>query len=117
MTADDAGTLASACLAAWTGGDVEAVRGMIHDDVTFDGPLGHTEGADEYMEGLRGMSRMVSGVHQHRIAVDGEDVFIAYDLLTEVAGPIPTVGWYRVRDGRIAALRAYFDPRPLLGGG
>jgi limonene-1,2-epoxide hydrolase len=26
-------------------------------------------------------------------------------------------GWYRVRDGRIAALRAYFDPRPMLGGG
>jgi len=51
------------------------------------------------------------------VAVDGEDVFIVYDLLTDVADPIPTAGWYRVRDGRIASLRVYFDPRPLVGGG
>jgi ketosteroid isomerase-like protein len=117
MAANDPGTVARECLAAWTGGDVESVRGMIHDDVTFDGPLGHTEGADEYMEGLRGMARMVKGADQHRVAVDGEDAFIVYDLLTDAAPPIPTVGWYQVRDGRIASLRVYFDPRPLVGGG
>jgi hypothetical protein len=27
------------------------------------------------------------------------------------------VGWYRVTDGRIASLRVFFDPRPLLGAG
>jgi limonene-1,2-epoxide hydrolase len=117
MTANDAGSVAKACLEAWTGGDVESVRGMIHDDVTFDGPLGHTEGVDEYMEGLRGMARLVKGAEQHRVAVDGEDVFIVYDLLTDTAPPIPTVGWYRVREGRIASLRVFFDPRPLVGGG
>jgi limonene-1,2-epoxide hydrolase len=100
-------------LEAWTGGDVASVRGMIHDDVTFDGPLGHTEGADEYMEGLRGMARMVKGAEGHHVAVDGEHVFIVYDLLTDTAPPIPTVGWYRVRDGRISSLRVFFDPRPL----
>ncbi|HZM37964.1 MAG TPA: hypothetical protein VFB94_02560 [Acidimicrobiales bacterium] len=51
------------------------------------------------------------------MAVDGEDVFIVYDLLTDSAPPTPTVGWYRVRNGRIASLRVYFDPRPLVGGG
>ena len=115
MTGHDAAKVARECLAAWTGGDVGAVRGMIHDDVVFDGPLGHTEGADEYMEGLRGIARIVKGADQHRLVVDGQDVFIQYDLVTDVAEPIPTVGWYRVREGRIAALRVFFDPRPLLG--
>ncbi len=23
-------------------------------------------------------------------------------------------GWYRIRDGKVAALRVFFDPRPLL---
>ena len=117
MTGHDAGKVASECLAAWTGGDVDSVRAMIHDDVTFDGPLGHTEGADEYMEGLRGIARIVKGADQHKVVVDGDEVFIVYDLLTDTAPPIPTVGWYRVPDGRIASLRVFFDPRPLLQGG
>jgi len=117
MTAYDPGTLARDVLAAWTGGNVEAVRAMIHDDVVFDGPLGHTEGADEYMEGLRGIARIVKGADPHKVIVDGDDVCIVYDLLTDVADPIPTAGWYRVRDGRLAELRVFFDPRPLMAGG
>lgn len=44
---------------------------------------------------------------------DGDDVCIVYDLLA--AGQrLPTVGWYHFRDGRISAIRAFFDPRPLV---
>jgi hypothetical protein len=69
------------------------------------------------MEGLRGIARIVKGADPHKVIVDGDDVCIVYDLLTDVADPIPTAGWYRVRDGRLAELRVFFDPRPLMGGG
>jgi hypothetical protein len=49
---------------------------------------------------------------------EGEDVCIIYDLVTHTpTARIPTAGWYRVRDGKIASVRAFFDPRPLTFAG
>ena len=37
-----------------------------------------------------------------------------YDLVTKTApAPIPTAGWYRVRHGRVVAVNAFFDARPI----
>ena len=48
---------------------------------------------------------------------DGDDVCILYDLVTnDPPDTIPTVGWYRVKDGKVVSVRAFFDPRPLLEG-
>ena len=42
------------------------------------------------------------------------DLDTTRSLVTHVpAARIPTAGWYRVRDGKIASVRAFFDPRPL----
>ena len=36
------------------------------------------------------------------------------DLITNTpAGTIPTAGWFQLRDGKIAAIRVFFDARPL----
>jgi hypothetical protein len=40
-------------------------------------------------------------------------VCILYDLVTELAGPLPTSTWYHVQDGKIDSVRDYFDARPL----
>ena len=40
-----------------------------------------------------------------------------YDLLTGNAPPAPTVNWMHVEDGKIAQIRATFDPRAILGVG
>jgi hypothetical protein len=85
----------------------------LRDDVTFDGPLGHTEGADAYVHGVSPMADNVQGIDLKKTVVDGDDVFILYDLLSEPAGALPAVGWYHFRDDKIASVRAYFDPRPL----
>lgn len=106
--------IASRCLAAWSSGDLDTTRSLLHDDVTFTGPLGATEGADAYIEGIQGMVRIVERAEQREAFGDGEDVCIIYDLVTHVpAARIPTAGWYRVRDGKITSVRAFFDPRPL----
>ena len=48
--------------------------GAAADDVRFVGPLALTVGADEYVTGVEGMSRFVTGAEQHQVIVDGDDV-------------------------------------------
>jgi ketosteroid isomerase-like protein len=111
----DAGSIASRCLAAWTSGDMVATRALLDDGMRFVGPLGQTLGADEYVAGVSALGEYVTGADQHEVIVDGDDVCIVYDLLTDTtAGPIPCAGWYQVRDGKVTWVRVFFDPRPLL---
>lgn len=107
---------AIACLETWTApdGDTESARQYLHDDMTFRGPLGETNGADEYVAGLKGLSQAVDGAEQHAVIADGDDVCIVYDLLAAGGQRLPTVGWYHFRDGRISTIRAFLDPRPFL---
>jgi len=117
MSETDAKTVATECLKAWTTGDLDRTRSLLHDDVTFTGPLASTQGVDDYMTGIDRMSAIVSRADQTQVVVDGDDVCIAYDLITnDPPATIPTVGWYRVKDGKVVSVRAFFDPRPLLQG-
>ncbi len=95
--------------------DFAAVRPLLHDDVTFKGALGTTEGAEDYISGLRRMMAAMTGMERRVIVAEGEEVFQVYDLtLSEPVVTLPIAQWLTVRDGRIAALRVYFDPRPLF---
>jgi ketosteroid isomerase-like protein len=116
MSADaDPGSVASKCLAAWTSGDLATTRALLHDDVEFTGPLGRTAGADAYIDGIQGMVTIVDHAEQREVFAEGENVCIIYDLVTHTpAALVPTAGWYRVRDGKIHSVRAFFDPRPLV---
>lgn len=115
MTDDDPKVVASRCLAAWSSGDLATTRALLCDDVVFSGPLGTTEGADHYIEGIRRMVESIERADQRQVFAEGQNVCIVYDLICRTgAATIPTAGWYTVRDGRVASVRAFFDPRPLL---
>jgi ketosteroid isomerase-like protein len=118
MTAPDAASAAITCLEAWTSGDLATTRSLLADDVTFEGPLGHTEGIDDYMRGIEGMAKMVERAVPVQVIAHGDNVCVIYDLITSSPpATLPTAGWYHVRDGKITSVRAFFDPRPLTGGG
>ena len=107
--------VASRCLEAWSKGDFDAARALLDEHVQFTGPLGHTEGVDDYIEGVRGLAKAVKGVEQRRVFGEGDDVCIVYDLVTKTrAGAVPTSAWYRVRHGRIVSINAFFDARAFL---
>jgi ketosteroid isomerase-like protein len=112
---DDPKSVASGCLQAWSSGDLDTTRSLLADEVTFDGPLGSTRGADAYIEGIKGMVKIVERVDQHEVIADDDNVCIIYDLVTKTPpARIPTAGWYQVRDGKVTSVRAFFDPRPLM---
>lgn len=116
MSADhDNEEAAVACLRSWTtpDGDVESARSLLDPDMTFRGPLGRADGANQYIAGLAGLSDAVDGAEHIRAIANGDDVCLVYDLV--VGGErVPTVGWYHFSDGRIDSVRAFFDPRPML---
>jgi limonene-1,2-epoxide hydrolase len=100
---------------AWRAGDFDRLRTVLADDVTFRGPLGTAENADECIAGLRGMAeKVMTDIDIAVMAVEGADVLTWFDLHSAIADPIPTVNWSHVEDGLITRIRVTFDPRPLM---
>ena len=114
MSTNDAKSIATDMLTAWTSGDFARSRALLHDDATFDGPLGETRGGDHYIEGVRGFAKTIDRARIHKVIADGGDVCVVYDLITRSGATIPTVGIYRIEADKVRSVRVYFDPRPLV---
>jgi hypothetical protein len=112
-TSIDPESVATHYFEAWKGHDWDGLRAILADDVTFRGPLASIEGADECVDGLRGMSKIMTDIVVLKRWVDGGDVLTWFELHTKVADPAPTANWSRVRDGMITAIDVTFDARPL----
>jgi ketosteroid isomerase-like protein len=110
---DDPASVATTYFDAWKANDFDTMRSVVADDVRFEGPLATLEGADDYMEGIRGLSRVVSEIVIRKVFVDGRDVLTWYDMRTTVASPVAVANWLHVEGGKITALRVAFDAREL----
>ena len=98
---------------AWTGKDFARARALVHDDVSFDGPIDSFSDADSYLASLQQLSGIVTGAETQKVFVDGDDVCVIYDLKTMPVPRSRTCEWYRVRDGKIASVAVVFDARPF----
>lgn len=116
MPQDPASVLAT-YFDAWRSKDFDRLRTVLADDVTFRGPLGQADGAEECVRGIEGMSQITTDIVVHKVFVDGPDVLTWFDLHTSLAPPGPVANWSRVEDGRITRIRATFDARPLAAAG
>ena len=98
---------------AWTSKDFTRARELLHDDLSFRGPIDNFSDADSYLQSLQGLSQIITGIDKRRVFVDGDDVCVIYDMHT---GPVPDARiaeWYTVRDGKIASASVVFDARPF----
>ena len=102
---------------AWKERDVDTLRGILADDVSFQGPLATLDNADDAVKGLTGMARILDDIVVQHVFVDGPDVLTWFDLHTTVAPPAPTANWQHVENGRITAIRVTFDPRAIISAG
>lgn len=99
----------------WAKGDPEPLRPCLAPDVSFDGPLASTTGADEFIEGIRGMFAATTGNEVRLRLADNSDVITWSEMRFDDKPPMPVANWTHVEDGRITAVRALFDPRPITG--
>jgi ketosteroid isomerase-like protein len=107
-------TVADRFFKAWTTGDFETARSLLHDDVSFAGPIDTFDNADDYIGSLQGLAQIVKAAEEQKVFVDGNDVCVIYDLVTNTPlPPSPTAEWYHLRNGKISAVRVFFDARPF----
>jgi ketosteroid isomerase-like protein len=80
----------------------------------FKGPIDEFGSADDYLASLGKLAQIVTGTDVQKVLADDEDVVTIYDLHTNTpAGTSPVAEWARVRNGKIAEIRVYFDARPF----
>ena len=92
--------------------DFSTARGLLADDLRFEGPIDRFERADDFINTISGLYGMVTGVEHQAIVAEGDDVAWFYVLNTPVANA-PVAEWHTVRDGKIVQIHAYFDARPF----
>ena len=108
--------VAEAFLDAWTSRHFDRARELLHEDLSFEGPIDRFTDPDSYLRAVQGLSQIITGIDKRKVFADGDDVCVIYDMHT---GPVPDARiaeWYTVRDGRIAAISAVFDTRPFAPG-
>jgi hypothetical protein len=111
--AHDPACVATAYFDAWRANDFDTMRSLVADDVIFEGPLATLVGAEDYMEGIRGLSQIISEIVILKTFVDGQDVLTWYEMHTTVASPVAVANWVHVEEGKITTLRVAFDAREL----
>ena len=98
---------------AWTSKDFATARSLLHDDLSFRGPIETLDSADALMASLQGLARIVTGAERRGLIEEGDQVSVIYDLHTVPVPTAPIAEWYTVRDGKIASVQAFFDARPF----
>jgi ketosteroid isomerase-like protein len=98
---------------AWTSKDFETARSLLHDDLSFTGPLEKVDRADALLQSLQGLSQIVTGAERRGLLADGDEVAVIYELHTIPVESAPVAEWYTVRGGKIASIQAFFDARPF----
>lgn len=111
--ASDPRTLAETYFHSWKERNFAAIRALLADDATYRGPLGTAEDAEACIQGLKGMSQVMTDIVISKMFVDGPDVLTWLELHTSVAPPCPTANWSHTENGKIKAIRVTFDARPL----
>src|SRR5438094_894156 len=95
-------------------GDIAGARTYLHDDLSFVGPFESFQRPELYLEALGKLHHIVERVEPRRTFVDGDDVCIIYDMVTNTpAGTAFIREWYRDRGDKIGSIRAVFDARPF----
>jgi len=107
--------IARAFTQAWTSGDMTTAANYLADDVTFDGPINHSRGKQEYITGLSAFAQRASDLNILAVLGDDEQAMILYELTT---GPQRATYAERLtfRDGKIQTDRLIFDSYPMRSG-
>lgn len=96
---------------AWTSRDMDTAGSYVAEAVVFDGPLGHVEGKNAYIESLNGLVRALDVTGVRIIAAFGDDTqaLIMYELVTGRFGALTCAKLFAIRDGKIHSDRLTFD--------
>jgi hypothetical protein len=104
---------------AWTGGNMEAARAYLADDLDFQGSIDAFRRADDFIAALTMFQKMLRKVTLIKSFFSESGAALLYDCDTMTpAGVIRTAEFFTVKDGKIKSIRLVFDAtelRKLMG--
>lgn len=99
---------------AWTGGDMEAARGCLADELDFQGSIDAYHNADDFIAALTAFQKMVRRVTVVQSLFSERGAALLYDCeTTGPAGTITTAEFFTLRGGKITSIRLVFDATEL----
>lgn len=117
MTQTTALETAIAFTTAWTSHDIQSASDFVADDVVFDGPMQKSTGARDYIDGLRRLSRDVTGFRMIAAFGDADQALLMYDLLTDKFGVLTCAKHLTISGGKIVRDQLTFDSYRIRSGG
>jgi hypothetical protein len=94
--------------------DWQAARELLRDDLEFKGPIAQYDRPEPYIEDLKRLHNMVEDVQMKKVFVDGDDVCLLYEMVTNTpAGAAFICEWHHVEGGKIGSIRVVFDATPF----
>jgi hypothetical protein len=109
----DPRSIARAHIEAMSRKDFQAMERNFAAAITFKGPGGSLSGVADVLGGYRRLGPILLRNDIHKIFVDGEDVCVIYDFVTDTAGGVvATVEWLRTQAGKIQSIWLLFDRGP-----
>lgn len=104
-------------LGAMFGGhsDFDRARALLADDLDYEGPMLTAKDADDFIGQMRAIAARVPAMKAEirHVISDGELVAALYELGSP--HPVLFAEWFKVVDGRIAAIAIVHDTRPYAG--
>src|SRR5215471_2016386 len=95
-------------------GDFNAARKLLHDNLSFHGPIDTFNSPEPYLESLKKLHHIVQRIDVKKIFADGNDVCLLYDMVTNTpVGTAFIAEWYQVKGDKISEIRVVFDARPF----
>lgn len=109
----DRKTLALEYLNAVAQRDYGRVEQLLAPNLAFRGPSMSRSTAADFIGALKRLSAIHVSSDVKRVFVDGDEVCVIYDFVTDTAaGALPTIEWLHFEGSRIQAIDLYYDRLP-----
>jgi ketosteroid isomerase-like protein len=93
--------------------DYGKVEQLLAPDLDFRGPAMNRTSAADFIGALKRLSAIHVRNDVKRVFVDGDEVCVIYDFVTDTAsGALSTIEWLHFEGGRIRAINLYYDRLP-----
>ncbi len=89
--------------------DFDAIRELLWDSFTFNGPLLKAGSADEYIALLKEVGAGSMSAKIDNIISSSDQVAVLYDMITPL-GKVRMVEWFTVKDNKIYSIELLNDP-------
>ncbi len=91
----------------------DRVAELVTADVRVKGPAVTRTSAQDYIGALKRLGVIHLRTEVKRVFVDGDDVCVIYDFVTDTSvGAVPAIEWLHFDGGRIRSIDLYYDRLP-----